>query len=44
MGLALEAYNRDEINASDISQYLEVKVNKLPQLEAEYRRGAAAAV
>ena len=44
VGLALEAYNRDEINASDISQYLEIKVNKLPQLEAEYRRGAAAAV
>lgn len=44
VGLALEAYNRDEINASDISQYLEVKVNKLPQLEAEYRRGEAAAV
>lgn len=44
VGLALEAYSRDEINASDVSQYLEIKVNKLPELEAEFRRGAVAAV
>lgn len=43
VGLALEAYNRDEIHASDVSQYLEIKVNKLPKLEAEFRRGSAAA-
>jgi Zn-dependent peptidase ImmA (M78 family)/DNA-binding XRE family transcriptional regulator len=33
--LALEAYHRDEINAAQLSDYVEVKLNKLPQLEAE---------
>src|SRR5579875_558427 len=44
VGLALEAYNRNEINGSDIAQYLEIKVNKLPQLEDEYRRSSAVEV
>lgn len=42
--LVLEAYHRDEINAAQLSDYAEVKLNKLPQLEAELigSRGAAA--
>lgn len=33
--LALDAYHRDEINASQLSSYVEVKLNKLPKLEEE---------
>jgi len=33
--LALDAYYRDDINASELAGYLEVKLNKLPQLEKE---------
>lgn len=33
--LALEAYRRDEINASQLSEFVEVKLNNLTQLEAE---------
>ncbi len=33
--LALEAYHRDEINAAQLSGYIEVKLNKLDKLEEE---------
>jgi Zn-dependent peptidase ImmA (M78 family)/transcriptional regulator with XRE-family HTH domain len=33
--LALEAYHRDDINASELSDYLDIKLNKLPRLEDE---------
>ena len=33
--LALDAYHRDEINAAELSDYIEVKLNKLPKLEEE---------
>jgi Zn-dependent peptidase ImmA (M78 family)/transcriptional regulator with XRE-family HTH domain len=33
--LALDAYYRDDINASELSEYLEVKLNKLSKLEEE---------
>jgi Zn-dependent peptidase ImmA (M78 family)/DNA-binding XRE family transcriptional regulator len=38
---ALEAYHRDEINASQVSGYLGVKVSKLQKLEAELARSKA---
>jgi hypothetical protein len=34
----LNEFHRDEINSSDISEYLEVKVNRLPRLEEELPR------
>jgi Zn-dependent peptidase ImmA (M78 family)/DNA-binding XRE family transcriptional regulator len=40
--VALEAYHRSEINASQLADYLEVKLNHLPKLEAELARAAAA--
>lgn len=33
--LALDAYHRDEINAAELSDYVEVKLNQLPKLEEE---------
>jgi hypothetical protein len=41
--LALEAFHRNEITAADVSEYLEVKVNKLPQLEEKLQSRTAAA-
>jgi Zn-dependent peptidase ImmA (M78 family) len=35
---ALDAYHRDAINASDLSRYLDVKLNHLPKLEAALAR------
>jgi len=33
--LALDAYYRHEITGSDLTEYLEIKINQLPKLEAE---------
>lgn len=35
---ALDAYHRSEITSSELSDYLEVKLNKLPKLEEELAR------
>lgn len=35
---ALEAYHRDEINASELAGYIEVKLNNLPKLEEALAR------
>lgn len=40
--LALEAFDRNEITAADVSGYLEVKINNLPKLEDQLRRSAPA--
>jgi hypothetical protein len=32
---ALDAYHRRAITGSDLSEYLEIKLNRLPKLEAE---------
>jgi Zn-dependent peptidase ImmA (M78 family) len=39
---ALEAYYRSEITSSELSDYVEVKLNKLPKLEEELSKGSAA--
>lgn len=39
--LALDAYYRDDINASELAGYLEVKLNKLAALEEELVRAEA---
>lgn len=39
--LALDAYHRDDINASELAGYLEVKLNNLPALEEELVRAEA---
>lgn len=40
--LALEAFDRNEITAADVSGYLEVKINNLPKLEDQLRRSSPA--
>lgn len=40
--LALDAYYRDDINASELADYVEVKLNKLPKLEEELAIGNGA--
>ncbi len=40
--LALEAFNRNEITAADVSGFLEVKINNLPKLEDQLRRSTPA--
>ena len=42
--LALEAFDRNEITAADVSGYLEVKLNNLPKLEEQLRRARPAEV
>lgn len=39
--LALDAYHRDEINASQLSNYVDVKLNKLPKLEEELAKAGS---
>jgi len=39
---ALDAYHRSEITSSELSDYLEVKLNKLPKFEEEFARVSAA--
>lgn len=40
--LTLEAFDRNEITAADVSGYLEVKINNLPKLEDQLRRSSPA--
>jgi Zn-dependent peptidase ImmA (M78 family)/DNA-binding XRE family transcriptional regulator len=40
--LALDAYHRDEINAAELSDYIEVKLNQLPKLEEELAEAGSA--
>jgi Zn-dependent peptidase ImmA (M78 family) len=39
-GLVVESFNRDKITASDVSDYLQIRLKHLKELQGEFSRGA----